>query len=82
VQKPTVLIPFPFATHDHQRINAKIFQQESQFPVVIYEGNDLKKDIAPLLTQLTQWKNYIYRPEPKSQECNSRVFSWAHEICL
>ncbi len=44
VQKPVVLIPYQYATDDHQTINAKLFQQESKFSVYIYSGKELEEN--------------------------------------
>lgn len=49
--KPSVLIPFPYATHDHQTHNARVM--EKQGAALLIEEKDLgKKDMGELLLSL------------------------------
>lgn len=39
IKKPVILFPYPQATDNHQYYNAKIFQEASDFSVVVLEPN-------------------------------------------
>lgn len=46
VRKPTILIPYPAATDNHQFYNAQLLQQESDFPIEIIDHKLYKEDLA------------------------------------
>lgn len=52
LQIPSVLIPYPYATDNHQEINALSFQQESHFPVFVYKTKELARDNFKLLLEI------------------------------
>ena len=37
LKKPCILLPFPFASDDHQRINAKLFFEDNEFPILLVD---------------------------------------------
>ncbi|HER24401.1 MAG TPA: undecaprenyldiphospho-muramoylpentapeptide beta-N-acetylglucosaminyltransferase, partial [Candidatus Atribacteria bacterium] len=49
---PAILIPYPYATHDHQGINAKIFEREGAAKIILEEdlsGEKLSQVLLDLL---------------------------------
>lgn len=52
LQKPTIFIPYPFATDNHQFYNATFFKHEATFPIAINSVEELKKDDFNLLNRL------------------------------
>ncbi len=54
VRKPVLLIPYPYATHNHQWHNAKMFQAEADFPVYVHTVEELSKNNYELLLKIIQ----------------------------
>lgn len=67
IKKPVLIIPFPGATDNHQYHNAKIFQESSDFTVVVLEpnvsGEDALKEIKKFLVR-GQARELIYTQTP------------------
>ncbi len=51
--KPSVLIPFPYATHDHQTCNARVMEAQGA-SVLIPENTIAQRDMGGLLIDLLQ----------------------------
>jgi UDP-N-acetylglucosamine--N-acetylmuramyl-(pentapeptide) pyrophosphoryl-undecaprenol N-acetylglucosamine transferase len=62
VQKPVILIPYRFATDNHQKINAELFKDESSFSVYVHSIEELADNNSSLfLNILTNNLNDIKR---------------------
>ncbi len=51
--KPSVLIPFPYATHDHQTCNARVMMEQGA-SVLVPESTIGQNDVGGLLVELLQ----------------------------
>ena len=64
--KPSILIPFPFATADHQRHNAQALQKEGAATVILQKDLDeevLAEKIGSLLSDETELKQMTEKSE-------------------
>lgn len=52
VQKPCLLIPYPFATDNHQKYNAEFLKEEVNFLVYIHSVKELVENDCLLLNQI------------------------------
>ena len=64
---PAILIPYPYATNDHQRINAKIFEREGA-AISILEKDLSEKKLGQVLLDLLKNKNQLGIMTKKSRE--------------
>lgn len=67
---PAILIPYPYATHDHQGINAKIFEREGA-AILILEKNLSEEKLARILLDLLKNKDKLERMAKKSRELSN-----------
>ena len=63
---PAILIPYPYATHDHQGINAKIFEREGA-AILILEKDLSGEKLAQVLLDLLKNKNKLEMMAKKSR---------------
>ncbi|MEA2087288.1 MAG: undecaprenyldiphospho-muramoylpentapeptide beta-N-acetylglucosaminyltransferase [Candidatus Caldatribacteriota bacterium] len=63
---PAILIPYPYATHDHQVINAKIFEREGA-AILIFERDLSDKKLARVLLDILKDKNQLEIMSKKSR---------------
>ena len=64
---PAILIPYPYATHDHQGINAKIFEKEGA-AILILEKDLSAEKLSQVLLNLLKNKNKLEMMAKKSRE--------------
>ncbi|GAF78061.1 unnamed protein product, partial [marine sediment metagenome] len=64
------LIPYPYATHDHQGINAKIFEREGA-AILILEKALSEKKLGQVLLDLLKNKNQLGIMAKKSRELSN-----------
>jgi UDP-N-acetylglucosamine--N-acetylmuramyl-(pentapeptide) pyrophosphoryl-undecaprenol N-acetylglucosamine transferase len=64
---PAILIPYPYATHDHQVINAKIFEREGA-AILIFEKDLFDKKLVRVLLDILKDKNRLEIMAKKSRE--------------
>jgi UDP-N-acetylglucosamine--N-acetylmuramyl-(pentapeptide) pyrophosphoryl-undecaprenol N-acetylglucosamine transferase len=64
---PAILIPYPYATQDHQGINAKIFEREGA-AISILEKDLSEKKLGQVLLDLLKNKNQLGIMAKKSRE--------------
>jgi UDP-N-acetylglucosamine--N-acetylmuramyl-(pentapeptide) pyrophosphoryl-undecaprenol N-acetylglucosamine transferase len=64
---PAILIPYPHATHDHQGINAKIFEKEGA-AILILEKDLSAEKLSQVLLDLLKNKNKLEMMAKKSRE--------------
>jgi len=64
---PAILIPYPYATHDHQVINAKIFEREGA-AILIFEKDLSDKELVRVLLDILKGKNRLEIMAKKSRE--------------
>jgi UDP-N-acetylglucosamine--N-acetylmuramyl-(pentapeptide) pyrophosphoryl-undecaprenol N-acetylglucosamine transferase len=59
VSKPAYLVPYKYATDDHQTVNAQVFKEEASFDISIFKRNiSLEENIENLIKFLDQaYKN-------------------------
>ena len=83
--RPSILVPYPFAAHDHQRVNAQNLADRGAAVVIEdaeLDGERLAKEIAHLLSDRTALSRMsanarlFARPEAAVRLANSLV-SWA-----
>jgi len=67
---PAILIPYPHATHDHQKINAKIFKREGA-AILILEKDLSDKKLAWVLLDILKDKNRLEMMAKKSRELSN-----------
>lgn len=67
---PAILIPYPYATQDHQGINAKIFEREGA-AILIVENDLSGEKIAQVLLDLLKNKNQLEIMAIKSRELSN-----------
>ncbi|MFH1001974.1 MAG: UDP-N-acetylglucosamine--N-acetylmuramyl-(pentapeptide) pyrophosphoryl-undecaprenol N-acetylglucosamine transferase [bacterium] len=67
---PAILIPYPYATHDHQGINAKIFEREGA-AILILEKDLSGEKLARVLLDLLKNKNKLEMMAKKSRELSN-----------
>jgi len=67
---PAILIPYPYATHDHQGINAKIFEREGA-AILILEKDLSEKKLGQVLLNLLKNKNQLGIMAKKSRELSN-----------
>lgn len=59
VEKPCILIPFPYAVDNHQKYNAEAFKKEVSFPVLVGNLKDFEQnEFAEIREFLNQTKAY------------------------
>jgi len=63
---PVILIPYPYATHDHQGINAKIFEREGA-AMLILEKDLSDEGLARVLLDILKDKNRLEMMAKKSK---------------
>jgi len=64
---PAILIPYPYATNNHQEINARILEREGA-AVVILEENLSGEKLAKVLVDLIKDENKLEIMAKKSRE--------------
>ena len=64
---PAILIPYPYATQDHQEINAKIFEREGA-AILILEKDLSGEKLSQVLLDLLKNKNKLEMMAKKSRE--------------
>jgi len=64
---PVILIPYPYATHNHQEVNAKIFTREGA-AILILEKDLSDKKLAQVLLDILKDKNRLEMMAKKSRE--------------
>ena len=64
---PSILIPYPYATHNHQEINARIFEREGA-AVIILEKDLSGEKLSKVLIDLVKDKNQLEIMSKKSKE--------------
>ncbi len=65
VQKSSILIPYPFATDNHQEFNAIELKDEKRFDVFVHTAKELKNDNCQLLRKiLTEVFGKLKNPSP------------------
>jgi len=67
---PAILIPYPYATQDHQGINAKIFEREGA-AISILEKDLSEKKLGQVLLDLLKNKNQLGIMAKKSRELSN-----------
>jgi UDP-N-acetylglucosamine--N-acetylmuramyl-(pentapeptide) pyrophosphoryl-undecaprenol N-acetylglucosamine transferase len=67
---PAILIPYPYATQDHQGINAKIFEREGA-AISILEKDLSEKKLGQVLLDLLKNKNQLEMMAKKSRELSN-----------
>ena len=67
---PVILIPYPHATHNHQGINAKIFEREGA-AILILEKDLSDKKLAQVLLDILKDKNRLEMMAKKSRELSN-----------
>jgi len=67
---PAILIPYPYATHNHQEINARIFAREGA-AILILENDLSGEKIAQVLLDLLKNKNQLEIMAKKSRELSN-----------
>jgi UDP-N-acetylglucosamine--N-acetylmuramyl-(pentapeptide) pyrophosphoryl-undecaprenol N-acetylglucosamine transferase len=67
---PAILVPYPYATQDHQGINAKIFEREGA-AVSILEKDLSDKKLARVLLGILKDKNRLEMMAKKSRELSN-----------
>ena len=68
---PAILIPYPYATHDHQVINAKIFEREGA-AILIFEKDLSDKELVRVLLDILKGKNRLEIMAKKSRELGNK----------
>jgi UDP-N-acetylglucosamine--N-acetylmuramyl-(pentapeptide) pyrophosphoryl-undecaprenol N-acetylglucosamine transferase len=64
---PAILIPYPYATHNHQEVNARIFAREKA-AMLILEKDLSDKKLAQVLLDMLKDKNRLEMMARKSKE--------------
>ncbi len=64
---PAILIPYPYATHNHQEVNARIFTREGA-AILILEKDLSDKKLAQVLLDILKDKNRLEMMARKSKE--------------
>jgi len=64
---PAILIPYPYATHNHQELNARIFAREGA-AILILEKDLSDKKLAQVLHDILKDKNRLKMMARKSRE--------------
>ncbi len=64
---PAILIPYPYATHNHQEVNARIFIREGA-AILILEKDLSDKKLAQVLLDIVKDKNRLEMMARKSKE--------------
>jgi len=64
---PAILIPYPYATHNHQEVNARIFTRE-RAAILILEKDLSDKKLAQVLLDMLKDKNRLEMMARKSKE--------------
>ena len=64
---PAILIPYPYATHDHQEINAKIYEREGAAILILEKVLSAEK-LSPVLLDLLKNKNKLEVMAKKSRK--------------
>lgn len=64
---PAILIPYPYATHNHQEVNARIFTREKA-AMLILEKDLSDKKLAQVLLDMLKDKNRLEMMARKSKE--------------
>ena len=64
---PAILIPYPYATHNHQEVNARIFTRE-RAAILILEKDLSDKKLAQVLLDMLKDKNRLGMMARKSKE--------------
>jgi len=64
---PAILIPYPYATHNHQEVNARIFTREGA-AILILEKDLSDKKLAQVLLDIVKDKNRLEMMARKSKE--------------
>ena len=67
---PSILIPYPYATHNHQEVNARIFEKEGA-AILILEKDLSAKKLAQILLDLLKNKNKLEMMAKKSRELSN-----------
>jgi UDP-N-acetylglucosamine--N-acetylmuramyl-(pentapeptide) pyrophosphoryl-undecaprenol N-acetylglucosamine transferase len=67
---PAILIPYPYATQDHQGINAKIFEREGAATSIL-EKDLSEKKLSQVLLNLLKNKNQLEMMAKKSRELSN-----------
>ncbi len=67
---PAILIPYPYATQDHQGINAKIFEREGA-AILILEKDLSDKKLAQVLLDILKDKNRLEMMAKKSRKLSN-----------
>ena len=67
---PAILIPYPYATHNHQEVNARIFTREGA-AILILEKDLSDKKLAQVLLDILKDKNRLEMMARKSRELSN-----------
>ncbi|MDD5015305.1 MAG: UDP-N-acetylglucosamine--N-acetylmuramyl-(pentapeptide) pyrophosphoryl-undecaprenol N-acetylglucosamine transferase, partial [Atribacterota bacterium] len=67
---PAILIPYPYATHNHQKINARVFENEGA-AILILEKDLSGGKLAQVLLDLLKNKNQLEIMAKKSRELSN-----------
>jgi len=68
---PAILIPYPYATHNHQEVNARIFT-EKRAAILILEKDLSDKKLAQVLLDILKDKNRLEMMAKKSRELGNK----------
>jgi len=68
---PAILIPYPYATHNHQEVNARIFT-EKRAAILILEKDLSDKKLAQVLLDIVKDKNRLEMMAKKSRELGNK----------
>lgn len=66
--KPSVLIPFPYATHDHQTYNAQVMEKQGA-ALLVQEKELGRRDMGELLLSLLHEPEKLAAMAEKAREC-------------
>ncbi len=68
---PAILIPYPYATHNHQEVNARIFEKEGA-AILILEKDLFEKKLAQILLDLLKDNIRLEMMAIKSRELGNK----------
>ncbi len=78
IRKPVLFFPYPAATDNHQFLNAKIFQEESDFTVKVLDPNlrheDAVRETQEFLSKASRQElKYSKNPSPGNYTCDAVI---------